>query len=233
MSVHAHVHAGAEQAGAVATGPYGSMTGCGGDPGASGRPYPRDVEDATPVSTQETVGTSCEPPANLAVEPFSLPLRHRDVPGEGVQQVDVALRVVHGLPVGLTSLDDVEQPAGLDVASIIVQLLRTGHRRARRQGFADLVVHLLELLEEGIAVVGDDMPRTPQGEMAARLQHRCRLAVAQPRVDPVPRRGRIHHREPLPGRVPVLEAALDNFDTELGQSPPSFRCERAPRLEAG
>jgi len=46
----------------------------------SGRPYSCNVEDATPVSMQETVVPQREPPSDLAIEPFSLPALHRDVP---------------------------------------------------------------------------------------------------------------------------------------------------------
>src|SRR6476469_8668213 len=130
-----------------------------------------DLEDAAPVPTQATVRSFGEASTDLAVEAVPLPVLHGDVAGEGVQQVDVALGVVHGLPVVLLDLDHLEEAAGFDVVTVVVQLLRSWQYGVRRERLADLVVDLLQLREEAIAAVGDHMARSPQREVAVRLQH--------------------------------------------------------------
>ena len=56
-----------------------------------------DVQDTAPVPVHEPVGASCETVAELPVQAVSLPALHGDMPGERVQQLDVALGVVDGL----------------------------------------------------------------------------------------------------------------------------------------
>ena len=46
---------------------------------------------------------------DLAVQAFALPVRHCDVSGERVEQLDVALGVVSGLPVVLPGLEQLEE----------------------------------------------------------------------------------------------------------------------------
>ena len=60
--------------------------------------------------------------ADLAVEVRAIGRRQLQMPGEGVQQGDVRLRVVADLPVVLLDLHVVEQPAGLDVGRVVRQL---------------------------------------------------------------------------------------------------------------
>src|SRR5438132_510967 len=71
-----------------------------------------DLEDPAPVPTHATTGTFGEASTDLAVEAISLPILHCDVAGERVQQVDVALRVVDGLPVLEARLDHVDVEPG-------------------------------------------------------------------------------------------------------------------------
>jgi hypothetical protein len=112
---------------------------------------------------------------------------------ERVQKVDVALDVVDGLPVVLGDVDDLEEPACLDLIAVVGQLLRPRQCGAGREGLADLVVDFLELFEERVAVVGNDVARTSQREVAAGFQEIGCLGVALSRLDPVPRgRGEDH-----------------------------------------
>lgn len=97
-----------------------------------------------------------QPPSYLSVEPLALPVAHCDVAGEGVEQIDVPVGVVGGLPVELRDVHDLEQPACLDLASLVGQLAWPRDRGVGRQSLADLVVDLLNLGEERIPVVGDD-----------------------------------------------------------------------------
>jgi hypothetical protein len=109
------------------------------------------MENVTPVSTHPPIRPCCEAPSDLPVEALSLPVLHGDMPREGIEQVDVAVGVVHHLPVELTDVEHLEQTARS-------RALRARQRRVRRQSLADLVVDLLDLQEERIAVVGDDVP---------------------------------------------------------------------------
>ena len=95
------------------------------------------MEDGAPVSADTAVGSEGEPPPDLSVQPVPLPVLHRDVSGERVEEVDVAIVLEDVLPVGLAHHDNVEQAAALDLDSLI-----------------------------GIAVVGDDVPGSPEREMA-------------------------------------------------------------------
>src|SRR4051794_8028639 len=70
---------------------------CGSGPG-SGAPGGA-VQPAPPVPAEPSVATGGEPPPNLAVEPLPLPILHGDVPGEGVEQVDVGVGVIDEFPV--------------------------------------------------------------------------------------------------------------------------------------
>src|SRR6204780_2714319 len=106
-------------------------------------------------------------PPDLAVEPFPLPVRHRDVPGERLEQRDIALGVVDLLPVEVPDMRDLEQPAGLDLVCVHGYLARARPGAIGRQPLADLVVHLLELLEERIAVVGYQVRGTPERQGAS------------------------------------------------------------------
>jgi hypothetical protein len=152
---------------------------------------------------------------------------------ERVQQVDVALRVVHRFPVVLLDVDDLEEAAGLDLVAVVVQLLRPRHCGVGREGLADLVIDLLQLVEERVAVVGDHVARPPQREVAARLQGVGRPAVAHSGVDPVPRGRGEDQRERFAHRGPVLEACLDHLDVLAHQVRPRGRREGSARLDAG
>src|SRR4029453_13972327 len=127
---------------------------------------------------QAAVRSGRETSADVAVEAVSLPVLHGDVSRERTEQVDVALGVVDGLPVVLRDIDNLEQPAGLDLATVVTQLLRPWQRGIGRKGLANLVIDLLELLEERIAAIGDDVPRTPHREVAPGLEDIGGLAIA-------------------------------------------------------
>jgi hypothetical protein len=92
------------------------------------------------MPAQAAVWSGCETSADLAVEAVALPVLHGDVARERVQQVDVAPGVVDGFPVVPRDIDDLEQPAGLDLAAVVSQLLRAWQRGVGRTGLADLVM---------------------------------------------------------------------------------------------
>ena len=76
------------------------------------------------VVGKSTVGSLREASADLAVQTITLPVLHGDVARERVQQVDVALRVVRGLPVVLGDVDDLEEPAGNGI--VVHRFYRSG-----------------------------------------------------------------------------------------------------------
>jgi hypothetical protein len=56
------------------------------------------------------------------VEAISFPVLHRDMAGEGVEQLDVSLPVVDLLPVEMTNVNQLEQSALLDFGSLLIEL---------------------------------------------------------------------------------------------------------------
>lgn len=141
------------------------------------------------MATKPPVRASVQTPSYLPVEPLALPVAHCDVAGEGVEQIDVPVGVVGGRPVELRDVNDLEQPACLDLASLVRQLAWPWDRRVGRQSLTDLVVDLLDLDEERIPVVGDDVLCSPERELAPRSQCFGGLHAADTRVDPMPGRG--------------------------------------------
>ena len=131
----------------------------------------RDLKDRSPVPPDRMVPAQRQPPPDLAVQPLPFPVRHGQVPGERAEQLDVFFGVVAALPVAVTDRGHLEEPAGLDVRPVVGLFSRTRPRRPGRQPFADLVVHVLDLLEEGITAVGKhlsapQMARWPPGRSA-------------------------------------------------------------------
>src|SRR5579875_677594 len=116
-----------------------------------------DVEDGAPMPADEAVRPAGETAADLTVEPFPLPCVHGDVPGEGVEQADVALGVIDAFPVEVADVDDVEQSARLDLGRAVRKLPRAGEAVPGGHALADLVVDVLDLGEERVAAIRDDV----------------------------------------------------------------------------
>jgi hypothetical protein len=54
------------------------------------------MENATPMSMQPSTGPLRKASANLSIWTLSLPIVHRDMAREGIEQVDVTVGVVDG-----------------------------------------------------------------------------------------------------------------------------------------
>src|SRR5690348_12489936 len=114
------------------------------------------------------VAAQRQPPPDLAVQPAALPLRHVQVPGERLEELDVLLGWIDPFPAVPKDRGDLEEPAGLDPGPVVGQLAGPPPpRRAGRQPLADLVVDVLDFLEERIAAVGKGVLGRPEGEMTA------------------------------------------------------------------
>lgn len=85
---------------------------------------PGDVQDTAPVPAQEPIGPACETTTDLPVQAVPLPVLHGYVPGESVEQLDVAL-VVDRLPVILGDVEHLEQPVRLDLLPLVLELAGT------------------------------------------------------------------------------------------------------------
>jgi hypothetical protein len=154
--------------------------------------------------------------------------------GEGVQQLDVALGVVHALPVEVLDVNDLEEPARLDLVLALLELAGPQPRSAGRNPLTDLVVDVLDLAEERVPAVWQHVLGVPEGEVTARRQRFPCPRVTDRRVDPVPGGGGEHEGEPLAdGRPPVLEPSLDDLDVEAGGVPASGCREERPALDTG
>jgi hypothetical protein len=161
-----------------------------------------------------------EPPPDLAVQPLSFPLRHGQVPGERVEQLDVLLRLVNPLPVVVADADDLEEPARLDV--VLGKFAGSRAPLAGRLPRADLVVDVLDLVEERVAALGEHVSRRPDGQVAVGPQRVPGSLIADRRVDPVPGRGRVHEPVGL-SRRPFLELTLYHLHRPLGEILPGGR----------
>src|ERR1700733_5846861 len=110
------------------------------------------VQGPAPVPPDETVRPLREPPPDLTVKPVALPGLHRDVTGERLKQPDVVGRRVTDLP-----LEPPDDGAGIQASRCDLWLERRQRLHGRRHPVSwhsrtDLVVHILDLTEEGIAV---------------------------------------------------------------------------------
>ena len=178
------------------------------------------------------VAAKRQAPPDLAVQPAAFPLRHVQVPGERLEELDVLLGRIDPFPAVLTDRGDLEEPAGLDPGPLVGQLTRPRPRRAGRQPFADLVVDVLDLLEERVAAVGKGVLGRPEGEMTAGPQRLPRPLVADGGVDPVPGGGRVHQAERV-RRPPLFERGPHHLNLEPGQVLPDHRGQLRAELDAG
>jgi hypothetical protein len=138
--------------------------------------------------------------------------------GERAEQLDVLLGGVAEFPVVLADRDHLEQPARLDPGPLVGEFSRPEPKGVRGPPLADLVVDVLDLAEEGIAAVGEHVPRGPDGQVTAGPQRAPGQLVPDRRVDPVPRRGGKHAADRF-SRPPFLEPAVDDLDREPCQVP--------------
>src|SRR5690242_12419679 len=122
-------------------------------------PLARHVQHRSPVAEHPAVRALGKPAADLTVQPVALPLRHRDVPGECVEQPDVLRRGVAGLPAVAPHSHAAEQAGGLDLGGVVGEIERRAKAPAAWQAFADLVVDVLDLTEERIPVGWDHVTR--------------------------------------------------------------------------
>ncbi len=175
-----------------------------------------------------------QPPPDLAVEPVPLPLCHRDVTGERVEQADILRRCVADLPAEAPQSHVGEQAGGLDLGGEVRECLRRGVGPALRQSLTDLVVDVLDVAEERVAVRRDHVDPFPEGQVAAGPQQLPRLAVPDLRVDPVPRgRGEDQVECRVGGRAPGLEVRGDHrHPLEPGEIAPCLAGERRAQFHA-
>lgn len=107
---------------------------------------------------------------------------------------------------------DIEQPGRLDLVGPVGQLPGRWARRTLGETFADGVVDLLDLGEEGVPVKREDVLGAPGCEVTSRPRRRGCELVAPVGVYPVPG-GRSHDCCVLAvRRGPVLEPGLDDLD---------------------
>ena len=194
----------------------------------------RDMKHRAPAPPEQPVGPLTEPAPDLGVQALALPRGHRDVAGEGVEQPDVALRVVDDLPVVLVNAHNVEKPRRLDLASEVGQLARPRAGGIRREPLPNLVVDILELAEDGVAAVGKHMRRRPERQVPAGPKKVERLAVANAGIDPVPGRRRDDQIERHGiRRTPRFERRVHHLDIRiLGEGGPRAGHEPGPELDA-
>jgi len=106
-----------------------------------------------PVPPHSRVRSAPDALSNLAIEVLSLCRLHRDVTREGAQQCDVFLGCVSRLPDVATDPDIFEEAAVLELGRLVRNLLRQARRPVSFVAFADRVIDLLDLAEEGIETV--------------------------------------------------------------------------------
>src|SRR6202000_2415754 len=110
-------------------------------------PPPAPPGPPPPVTPQLPVRAFGQGLADDRVQPLPLPVGHGDVVGERADQGDVLVGGVADLPVELPDLDHVEPAAGLDVVDPGRQFAGARLDRPARLALADLVVHLLQVIE--------------------------------------------------------------------------------------
>ncbi len=87
-----------------------------------------DVEDRTPMTAHQVVGSLREAAPDLAVEAVPLPGLHGGVPGERVEQTDVLLGAVADLPVEVA---DGSPPSGSTWAALQNARWPPGRRKSK------------------------------------------------------------------------------------------------------
>lgn len=108
------------------------------------------VQDGAPTAAQLPAGPRREAAPDLVEQLLSALQRHRDVAGEGAQQLDICLGVVVDRPVEVLDGHDIEQPGRLDLGGPVGQFPGCRARRALGKTLADSVVDLLDVGEEGV-----------------------------------------------------------------------------------
>ena len=166
-----------------------------------------------------SIGPRREPCADLAVQAVALPRLHRDVTRERVEQREVAVRVVHDLPVEVLAPPRHRRDRS--------PRARRGHRRARPASGTARARRAAGLRRS---------PRTPPGSPRRTGRHRPGTRASHPstrgdhraaalptrcckrivRVDPVPRGRREDQVERRVGRRgPGLEVRPDHVDARV------------------
>jgi hypothetical protein len=105
---------------------------------------------------------SCDSRRRISVNNRSrLACCHRDVAEERAEQADVHIGFVVHRPVEVIDSDDVEEPRRLDLRAIIRQLSRRLTWSPVRKSLTDGVIHLLNLVDEGVTAGREDVRGRP------------------------------------------------------------------------
>ena len=173
--------------------------------GRPGGPHPSDGGPAPRASRN--------PAPDLVEERGAGVWIHRQVTGEGHEQIEVRRHVVHHLPVEVIFRHRLEAVGDREIDAR--QLTGSAEVPAVGLGQSEALVARLDLDKERIATVGEDVGGRPQRQMTVRPQEAVGLLVACRLLDPVPGRGRDDGVVTAVGPCaagPTLEGGVDHRD---------------------
>src|SRR6266540_4205210 len=108
-------------------------------------------------------------------------------------------------------MDVFEEAARFDLGRVVRGLIRCGWWPFPLVALPDGVVDLLDVGEEGIEVGREGVQGAPERQVSAWAQQSVRLAIANRRIDPMPRGRRVDD-------VEGLRLVLDRKSTRLNSS---------------